>query len=105
MGIGKNIKYYRKLNNYSQSDLAKILQISNKTISSWEIDRTEPNMGMVEKMCSVLGCNKTELISGPVAKEIPSFVPGTAELIDLYSKATDEQRQAVINMLRAFVHE
>ena len=36
-------------------------------------------------------------------KTIPDYVPGTVEIIDLYSKATPEQRQAVLNLLRSFV--
>lgn len=102
MGIGNYIKYYRKMNNLSQKDLAAKLGISDKTISSWEIDRTEPNMGAVEMMCAIFGCSKTDLIDGP-QNDIPKYVPGTVELIDLYSKATPEQRQAVLNLLRSFV--
>ena len=64
MGIGDNIKLWRERRNLKQSELAEELGISDKTVSSWEINRTEPKMGMIEKICSVLNCKKTDIIGG-----------------------------------------
>ena len=64
MNIGENIKYYRTLNHMEQKDLAQILHISNKTISSWECGRTEPNIGMLETLADVFGVTKSDLIDG-----------------------------------------
>lgn len=60
--IGNNIKKWRELRNLKQSELAEILEVSDKTVSSWEINRTEPKMGMVEKICIALNCRKTDII-------------------------------------------
>ncbi|MDY2652128.1 MULTISPECIES: helix-turn-helix domain-containing protein [Eisenbergiella] len=62
MSIGDNIKKIREQRNLRQSELAEILGVSDKTISSWEINRTEPKMGMVEKICDALKCRKTDII-------------------------------------------
>lgn len=62
MSIGDNIKKWRELRNLKQSDLAGLIGVSDKTISSWEINRTEPKMGMVEKICKALNCKKTDII-------------------------------------------
>lgn len=62
MSIGDNIKRLRESRNLKQSDLADMLGISDKTISSWEIGRTEPKMGMVEKISIALDCKKTDII-------------------------------------------
>lgn len=64
MSIGDNIKLWRERRNLKQSELAEELGISDKTVSSWEINRTEPKMGMIEKICSVLNCKKTDIIGG-----------------------------------------
>lgn len=64
MKIGKNIKAIRLSQNMEQKDLAEKLHISNKTISSWECDRTEPNIGMFEKIAEALNVTKTELLDG-----------------------------------------
>lgn len=60
--VGENIKNRRKALGMSQCQLADKLGVSDKTVSSWEINRTEPSMVMLEKMCEVLRCKKTDII-------------------------------------------
>lgn len=59
MNVGAAIRRLRLLNNMEQKDLAKLLNISNKTVSSWEHNRTEPKMEMIEKMCEIFHCKKS----------------------------------------------
>ncbi len=40
---------------YSQVKAAKILKISNKTLSNWETGRSFPKQPMIEKMCALYG--------------------------------------------------
>ena len=62
MNIGNNIKRMRKALNMEQSELAEKLNVSNKTISSWECGRTEPKMDMIESMSTIFGIKKSELL-------------------------------------------
>ena len=48
--LGEKIKNIRISNNLKQSELADILHISEKTISSWENDRTTPDLNMIYKI-------------------------------------------------------
>lgn len=50
--IGNKIKNIRISNNLKQTELADILHISEKTISSWENDRTMPDLNMIYKISS-----------------------------------------------------
>ena len=70
MNIGENIKAFRKINKITQSELANKLNVTNKAISSWECGRTEPCMGMIEEMCKIFQCTKTELIDGLTIEDI-----------------------------------
>ena len=54
MCIGDNIKKVRESRGLKQSELAELVKVSDKTVSSWEINRTEPKMGMIEKICQAL---------------------------------------------------
>ena len=47
--LGNKIKKERIKNNLKQSELAKILCASEKTISSWENNRTLPDLNMIYK--------------------------------------------------------
>lgn len=60
--IGENIRQYRQMCHISQKELAERLNVSDRTISSWEVNRTEPNVEMVERMSLIFGCLKSELI-------------------------------------------
>lgn len=62
MSVGKNIRKFRKLNKLTQEELANKLGVSDKTISSWEIDRTEPDIGTVQKLARYFGCDISDLV-------------------------------------------
>ena len=62
--IAQNIRKLRESRSMSQDDLGQRLNISGKAISSWEIGRTEPNMGYVQAMCDVFGVSAEYLIYG-----------------------------------------
>ena len=48
--LGDKIKKIRISNNLKQSELAEILFVSEKTISSWENNRTVPDLNMIYKI-------------------------------------------------------
>lgn len=88
--IGKNIKYFRLLNHMEQNDLANRLNISNKTISSWECGRTEPSFGMLEDIAAVLGITKSDLVNGPVVITTTSQAARQNRLIEYINSLTPE---------------
>ena len=58
--LGKIIATYRKQNNLSQMQLSEILmkngfKASNKAVSSWEKDTTEPSASLLLFLCKLLG--------------------------------------------------
>lgn len=104
-GLGENIRAYRISNGLDQGQLGELVGVSDKTVSSWEVGRTEPKMGMIERICEALHCQKSDLIENYEKKKVPTYVEGTVELIDMFSKVTPEQRKAVLNLLRSFTQE
>ena len=52
MRIGDNIKYLREKSNMSQVDLANLLGITDKAVSTWENGTRIPRLGMIEKISS-----------------------------------------------------
>lgn len=80
MKIGKNIKAIRISQKMEQKDLAEKLHLSNKTISSWECDRTEPNIGMLEDIAEALNVTTAELIE----TDADGLTDEEMELLKLY---------------------
>lgn len=52
--LGEKIKEARIENGLSQTQLAKLLQVSNGIISTWENNIYEPKATYIKKLCEVL---------------------------------------------------
>ncbi|WP_414047440.1 helix-turn-helix transcriptional regulator [Macrococcus equi] len=57
MEINKAIKENRITNKLTQKELGDILNVSDKTISSWETGRTYPDVSMIITLSEVLICH------------------------------------------------
>ena len=66
--ISKNIKRLRNTQNISQEALAEKLFISRQAVSSWENDRTQPDIEMIGKLADVFNVSIEELIYGEKRK-------------------------------------
>lgn len=60
--IGENIYQKRKQAGLSQSDLGDLIGVDHRTISSYEKNRTQPSIQIIERLASVFRCSKSELI-------------------------------------------
>lgn len=70
MSIGYRIKKLRKKKNITQLDLANKLFVTDKTISSWESNRTEPGLELLVKLSDLLDCSVGYLIYGDNPKSV-----------------------------------
>lgn len=92
--IAETIKRLRESRNLNQDDLGDLLGVSGKTVSSWEIGRTEPNMGYVQQIADLFKISTDELIYGELTKmnemiiqfqQVPVYAPiscGTGLFVD-----------------------
>jgi transcriptional regulator with XRE-family HTH domain len=114
--IGDNIREFRLKYGYDQSELAEKLHISNKTVSSWELGRSEPRMGMIEDMCKIFHCTKSELIDGATNNDFMVYSINKADSphlanIDsvsrltnyahLFASLSDSNKEIIIQTMKA----
>ena len=64
MKISKTLKRLRAENGLTQEQLAEKLFISRQSVSSWENDRTQPDLEMLGKLSETFGVSLEELIYG-----------------------------------------
>lgn len=62
--IGKFISSCRKEQGMTQAALAEKLGISDRAVSKWETGKSMPDSGIMLELCSFLGINVNELLSG-----------------------------------------
>lgn len=103
MTVGKNIRIIRERQRLTQEELAKLLGVSQRTVSSWEVDRTEPKMGMIERLCKVLNCKKTDIIEDTnYARQLSSI---EADIMQIVFKLTEENKKILLMQGKFLLHE
>ena len=60
--LGDNIKKMSEEQHLTQDELGELLEISGKTISSWEKERSEPKIEMIEKLSHIFHCTSSQLL-------------------------------------------
>lgn len=67
MNFGENLQTLRKLNNYSQEDLADKLQVSRQAVSKWESGTGYPEIEKIISICDLFDCSMDELVKGKIS--------------------------------------
>lgn len=63
MKIGKNIRTLREIKNFSQSYMADMLHVSQRTFSSIENDQTSLTLERLFLICEILDCELSDLLA------------------------------------------
>ena len=95
VALGNNIRRMRKVIGIRQYQLSMKMDVTAQTVSSWECGRTEPNMGQIEQMCQIFGCDMSELLRGTQNH----ILPDDRELVDAYHDASEEVKEAIRTLL------
>lgn len=66
MDIGEQIKEHRKHGGWTQKELAERLNVSDKTISSWETGRTYPELTLLVELSELFNVSLDSLLRGDV---------------------------------------
>ncbi len=59
----ENLKEARKFCNFTQSEVAKQLNVVDSCYANWEQGRTEPNIEMLRKLSKIFNITIDELIN------------------------------------------
>ena len=93
--LGSNIKRLRKSVGLRQYQLSMKMNVTAQTVSSWEVGRTEPNMGQIEEMCRIFGCDMPEILRGTQNHVLPN----DRLIIDAFHDAPDSVKSAILTLL------
>lgn len=69
MSIGSNIKALREARNITQKELADIIGVSDKAVSTWELDIKTPRMGSIQKIADYFNVKKSDIIEESLIRE------------------------------------
>ncbi len=72
--IGENIRFLRKRRNLSQAQLAKALNISAATLSSYETGKTIPTKSLILKASSVFEVSTDTILDIKAKEKEPDYI-------------------------------
>ena len=84
MSIGERIKNLRKSKGYSQEELAKLINTTDKTISKWENNRLEPNITSLTLMSNIFNISIDYLVNGT------NYKNSNYEYLNVFLKSAQE---------------
>lgn len=88
MTLGERIKELRKKNGLTQVDLAKLLNVTKGTVSTWETNSRKPSFETLDEMCGIFHVGMDYLI-GRSNDETPRVV-SEEELENLALSSVEE---------------
>mgnify|MGYP004507015111 FL=1 len=91
--LGEKIKNIRITNNLKQSELADILHISEKTISSWENDCTTPDLNMIYKISNYFKKSFYYLISD-------DYINLNNNELEIKLKVDKSEHERILNLVK-----
>lgn len=91
--LSENIKYHRKKSKLTQKELAEKLGVAPTAVSAWELGRNKPLMDNIEKMSSIFGVKKSDIISD--GQEDMNFMYD--ELFGIYEQLEPPRQVKVYN--------
>lgn len=96
--FAQHLRDLRKQAGFSQSDLAKLVNVSLLTVFRWENEERQPRLEEIKKLAEVLQVSESELLNGPDPKnwELKLVVSKTHEggIVDM----TSSKSSAVLNV-------
>lgn len=91
MSVSNSIKRLREKYNLTQLELAEIAGVTDKAVSCWELGKSAPRMGAIEKIARHFNITKSEVISFDSENtETETYTQEELEIIQLYRSLNDD---------------
>lgn len=82
--IGKFISICRKEKELTQTQLAEILGVSDKSISRWENGKTMPDLSLYEPLCKTLDIQISELLYAKKMTDSEKSIQGDKSALSIF---------------------
>ena len=91
INIGNNIREMRIKKKMTQQELGDKLYVSDKTVSSWESSRTEPDINILSDVAKALDCSFLSLVFDSKNNNTE---------LELKIKASEREQDRVLNLIK-----
>lgn len=101
MTFGEKLKFARVTKEYTQKQLADLINAKHNSVSDWEKDKSKPDMDTIELICGALDVTPSYLMGTKSDDEYGSIIgnlmnePDILDMIDEFKKLSVEDKKAV----------
>lgn len=91
------LRNFREEKGYTQSDLAKLVGKSLRTVRMWETGESYPNVDMLFRLCSIFNTDPNTMLGwyDTHPRESPPLAPDEAAVVEGYRSCTPEWKRHV----------
>lgn len=101
---GNLIREARQCKNYTQSELGKMLGVTNKAVSRWENGESFPDIGVLESMSHLLELPIQDIVTGERAGDREEAVTEVVRLAKLQEQRKREKRLLYLIVLGLLIY-
>jgi transcriptional regulator with XRE-family HTH domain len=98
--ISVRIKHYLSINDMTQLELARHLNVSDTAVSNWIQGKKTPRMDKVDAMCKLFSCKRSDLMELPNAESLVALTadPEMTRHIELMQSLPENLRECVFEI-------
>lgn len=101
--IGEFIFTCRKEKGLTQSQLAEILGVSDKSISRWENGKTMPDLSLYEPLCKTLDIQISELLYAKKMKDYEKTIKGEKSALNILKTKSQLETFGILTEILIFI--
>lgn len=91
--LGHNLKIYRTKNNYSQVDIANILNVTKQTVSNWEKGKRLPDINILIKLANLYNVTLDTLTGSDKRNS-------SIEILNVVSNLPNDKKDKLLDFLK-----
>lgn len=95
--VGIRIMQKRKVHNYSQEQLAELIDISKNHLSSIECGHNLPTIKIVAKICNNLGCTLDYYYLGKIEEH------SELKIINLFQQLSKDEQEMAMELINTYI--
>lgn len=101
---GNLIREARQRKNYTQSELGRMLGVTNKAVSRWENGESFPDIGVLESLSHLLELPIQDIVTGESVADQENAVTELVRLAKLQEQRKREKRLLYLIMLGLLIY-
>lgn len=98
--VAKNLSHMLKVRGMTQLELAARMEVSTATVSNWCNGVKLPRMDKIDRICSILNINRSDLIEDKPQQDTSSafsqLTPSVQKIIDIMQELNEEGQDRLL---------